>query len=222
MVDDFNLAVERLPLWANWLFTTPWWVPAALAALLTVFLMWLSWPKQAVSPATAQETAERRGIEGGARFADPDAIDEAAFILGLYLSRVTVDGPNTLPDFYIRISFLFFNATGGPVTVHRVDGVIAGILHKGEEKTSLDGLPQPRLEPMSEIQPLEERYVLLEQRLPREAAEAITQTLSELNRVVELDVSALRLISSSPAMPHEVGVPVWQKITLSERQTFSL
>jgi hypothetical protein len=44
VVDDFNQFVERLPAILNWLFSTPWWVPAGLATTLTIFLIWLSWP----------------------------------------------------------------------------------------------------------------------------------------------------------------------------------
>lgn len=45
--DDWRqLMDERLPAWAAWLFSTPWWVPALLAAALTFWLMWLSWPRQ--------------------------------------------------------------------------------------------------------------------------------------------------------------------------------
>jgi hypothetical protein len=43
--DDFNQLIDRLPKWAEWLFSTPWWVPASLATALTLFLIWLSWPR---------------------------------------------------------------------------------------------------------------------------------------------------------------------------------
>lgn len=46
MGDDFNQLLDRLPIWANWLFSTPWWVPSILATALTAFLLWLSWPRK--------------------------------------------------------------------------------------------------------------------------------------------------------------------------------
>lgn len=49
--DDFNQLLERLPKWAEWLFSTPWWVPAGLATSLTFFLIWLSWPREVIAPA---------------------------------------------------------------------------------------------------------------------------------------------------------------------------
>jgi hypothetical protein len=45
VVDDYNQLVERLPRWAEWLFSTPWYVPASCATVLTVFLIWLSLPR---------------------------------------------------------------------------------------------------------------------------------------------------------------------------------
>lgn len=41
-----SLMVEKLPAGAAWLFSTPWWVPASLATLLTIWLMWVSRPRQ--------------------------------------------------------------------------------------------------------------------------------------------------------------------------------
>src|SRR3954452_19639976 len=58
LMHDYDQALQRLPQWAGWLFSTPWWVPAILASVLTCFLIWLSWPRtQAVMPAIAAATA---------------------------------------------------------------------------------------------------------------------------------------------------------------------
>lgn len=44
--DDWRqLMNERLPAWAAWLFSTPWYVPAVLATALTAYLVWASWPR---------------------------------------------------------------------------------------------------------------------------------------------------------------------------------
>lgn len=52
-----QLMAEKLPLWAAWLFSTPWWVPAILATALTAWVMWVSWPRdrREVSPARISE-----------------------------------------------------------------------------------------------------------------------------------------------------------------------
>ena len=41
-----QLMADKLPIWAAWLFSTPWWVPALLATLLTACMIWVSWPRQ--------------------------------------------------------------------------------------------------------------------------------------------------------------------------------
>jgi hypothetical protein len=68
VVDDVNQVIERLPLWAAWLFSTPAWVPALIAALLTIFLIWLALPGRtgeeppARAAATAIQTSSAEGI----------------------------------------------------------------------------------------------------------------------------------------------------------------
>src|SRR5262245_56707762 len=42
--DARQLLNEKLPAWAEWLFSTPSWVPAFCAIALTFWLMWLSRP----------------------------------------------------------------------------------------------------------------------------------------------------------------------------------
>jgi hypothetical protein len=45
VVDDYNQLIDRLPAVLQWLFSTPWQVPAGLAAAITIFLVWASWPR---------------------------------------------------------------------------------------------------------------------------------------------------------------------------------
>lgn len=43
--DDFDqLVYERLPRWADWLFSTPWWAPCILGTALAAVMIWLNWP----------------------------------------------------------------------------------------------------------------------------------------------------------------------------------
>jgi hypothetical protein len=58
--DDWRqLMDERLPQWAGWLFSTPWWVPALLATALTIWLMWASWPRQQNTLSVSADHAPR-------------------------------------------------------------------------------------------------------------------------------------------------------------------
>lgn len=57
LMHDYDQALQRLPKWAEWLFATPWWVPATLASALTLFFLWLSWPRMhlvSLSPGASQ------------------------------------------------------------------------------------------------------------------------------------------------------------------------
>ena len=43
--DDYEVLKQRLPNWVDWLFSTPWWVPSLLMALLTLAVIWFAWPR---------------------------------------------------------------------------------------------------------------------------------------------------------------------------------
>ncbi len=46
-MDDWGqLLDEKLPIIFNWLYSTPAWVPAILAATLTIFMIWANWPRR--------------------------------------------------------------------------------------------------------------------------------------------------------------------------------
>jgi hypothetical protein len=51
-----QLMAEKLPIWAAWLFATPWWVPAVLATALTLWMMWVSRPRKSVAEFAAPIT----------------------------------------------------------------------------------------------------------------------------------------------------------------------
>jgi hypothetical protein len=78
---------EKLPTWADWLFSTPSWVPAVCALVLTLWLIWLSRPHAASQPASlntvggpasppqqAPSAVERIG-SSGTKISTPDLID---------------------------------------------------------------------------------------------------------------------------------------------------
>ena len=55
---------------------------------------------------------------------------------------------------------------------------------------------------------------MLEQRLPRDIADAISQTLSNINEVVELDLSRLNVFCVPTNVDTRVRLPIWDKITV--------
>lgn len=79
--DDYDLLMARLPAIVQWLFSTPWWVPAAPASILTAFMIWLAWPRSAhVTPKTDVDAVEA-DPNGPYYTADPigETLDKAAY-----------------------------------------------------------------------------------------------------------------------------------------------
>lgn len=73
VADDYNQLVERLPAILVWLFSTPWWVPAGLATILTAFLIYLAWPRQLPTPATAQPSStDQHALRDDEQSDDPE------------------------------------------------------------------------------------------------------------------------------------------------------
>lgn len=62
--DDFHQLLERLPVWAEWLIKIQPWLVNSCAIILTIFLIWLSWPEKhsygEVSAATAAASPTSR------------------------------------------------------------------------------------------------------------------------------------------------------------------
>ena len=45
--DDVKVAMTRLDQFFAWLLAVPWWIPWGFVLLSTLWLMWVSWPRQA-------------------------------------------------------------------------------------------------------------------------------------------------------------------------------
>lgn len=68
--EDFETLQARLPNWLEWLFSTPWPVPAVLMIALTAFVIWISWPRPDERPKSLGEA-----IASPAGEAESDDID---------------------------------------------------------------------------------------------------------------------------------------------------
>jgi hypothetical protein len=125
MVDDYQEFLRRLPKWAEWLFSTPGWVPAALASVLALFLIWLSWPRERTEPAVA-----RVGPEPDAH--QPAIADELAAApkrlerplatsarqASSYIKEISVHGGSTAQRLFPRYVLRFAKSgKGGQVLV---------------------------------------------------------------------------------------------------------
>jgi hypothetical protein len=195
----------------TWLFES--WLPLAIVSGLgaVVVLNHLA-PRSdgAATPKPAVSGADQVEFEG--RVSDPSLFDPK----GLYVAKIVVEGPNTLPDLYLRIGFLLFNATGRTISMHPVEGTVAGFHKVNGEPREFEALPPPRLEIAEVIPAFNDRCVMLEQRLPREAANAIVQTLANLNDVIEFHLGGLGLFCSPAGTDEKIRIPVWDKITVKK------
>ncbi|MHC2017322.1 hypothetical protein [Methylobacterium sp. CM6247] len=96
--DDFEQLLERLPQWANWLFSTPWWVPTLFAGILTGFLIWLSWPNN-----SAQTIAAKRPVR------EPESLNAPETKSKSIIGRAFVGGPDGAGDIRLQFANTFSN-----------------------------------------------------------------------------------------------------------------
>ena len=64
--EDFEDITKKLPAAAEWLLSTPWWFPALMATALTVFLIWVSWPRaqqQGAGPASPSAAIDAQNAD---------------------------------------------------------------------------------------------------------------------------------------------------------------
>jgi hypothetical protein len=202
-----------------WLFTTPWWVPAALATMLTFFLIWLSWPpRQAETKSIEPLTAPDGAIEGGdvPRFegivSDPPPFDPKR----LWVGAMGVDTSKLEGELILEIWANCFNGTGHPIFIHRVRGVIAASEKSDGTATQLGDLPPPVLgdnKHYERVEPYHDIHVRFEQRVSMEIANKILEVSEKAN--VSLDLERLEIIVCSHNDPKQTArMPVWDAIRL--------
>lgn len=49
---EIATVLESMPMWLEWLFSTPWWVPSLLLAVFTAFGIWLLVPDKSLDGGT--------------------------------------------------------------------------------------------------------------------------------------------------------------------------
>lgn len=114
-----QLMTEKLPAWAAWLFSTPWWVPAILATGLTVWLIW--WVSRPAAASTSQ-SPERPSKTATHQ---PETTDAALLLVE---NKNFSDTSRLLDGFYYKncnfhnVQFTFnggeYTIDGGSITGH--------------------------------------------------------------------------------------------------------
>ena len=136
---------EKLPAWAAWLFSTPWWVPAILAVALTAWMMWITFPRKSLAGAVtgdaglieahaklAHETrmadkAKRVLPERGATFFPPTVTqsDPPPFKAeNVYVGQVFVEIDRAAIDNVVFFLFRCFNGSGNGINIKNPTGRI--------------------------------------------------------------------------------------------------
>lgn len=228
--DDLDqLMYERLPRWADWLFSTPWWVPAILAFALTTFLIWLSWPRHtlAMPPSMAPVQTNEPGLPPASEAPANNVVNTNTVVSdalsldpkGLYVGLMTVAVGNMKDSGTIEIAARCFNASGSTISIRRIEGNIAVSEKSGaSSQQAIGNLPQPWIvegqgkPKTSDIQNNSEFLLLLEQRVTPEIAAKIDTISDDHN--LSLDLDGLNVLVSKPGERECYRIPLWNGIRL--------
>lgn len=90
----------KLPIWAQWFLTTPWWVPSILATVLVGFVVWLNWPDAAAatSSGSSKNTVELINIRALA--AESQSYELPPNPSSFLSDAIVVDGDGSKPPSY--------------------------------------------------------------------------------------------------------------------------
>lgn len=193
---------EKLPAWEAWLFSTPWWVPAILATVLTLWLMWVSWPRSAHTPRIEELP---RKISGS------DSVVTRPFDR-YYPARVHADTRRLVEDRFIEIAIVGLNATAGAITFMSASGnaELAG----NSWSCDLD-VPNLRKDKMGDrTMPGAEFMIIFEQRIP---AKVIDRMIAEMasESGVKMILTKLNIKTVSTIDNEEFRFPLMDKLILS-------
>lgn len=101
VLDDYNQMVDRLPGILHWLYGTPWYVPAILASLLTVALLWAAVQGYGANRPAAQLIRKKKASAGKRQILEE--------VRGKYFSkeRVLVDGKHFIGCRFAQVTFVY-------------------------------------------------------------------------------------------------------------------
>ena len=218
--DAKQLMTEKLPAWANWLFSTPCWVPALCALILTGWLIWLSRGQnttgsEKVSSYAPVVEAAPQSVLSADRLSRPKEVDELVthFPKGLYVGTMNVDASRLGSDFYLEISIQGINATGGSISIGEVKGAIVARELTDDQSAAQIDLPQAAImhDRMSthNIDNINQFFVVLYQRIPRTDAERFS-TFLDNDGQINLYFGSLYITVRSVDDPLQfTRLPIW-------------
>lgn len=221
--DDWGqLMDERLPAVLQWLFSTPWWVPAALATLLTGWLIWASWPRRdepTISAAQEQAPAEHDESPTDANQEDkPNEYAGHPFKSdGLYVGTMRVS-LGMLDQRQVEISMTCFNGTGHAIIVRKVSGNIRVVATKDKKQLEEQELPaalvSDRFDMTKPIGSYAEFTISLEQPVTKKIADILAEL--DGSHSASFYLENLNVMVSPVLFPEKLfRLPQWDGVRLS-------
>lgn len=133
---------------------------------------------------------------------------------GIYVGRIHIDANRLMSDYLLEFAVIAHNATGSPLKVAGVSGVIAYGPTTATPDAALVRLPAPALreDGPPEIAPKAEFMVIVSQHVPGALAAEMERDLAAGSRVMfvleGLDVSLVGHTSAKP-----MSVPLWSRVS---------
>lgn len=205
---------EKLPAWESWLFSTPWWVPALLATVITGWMMWISWPQSTFEPELRRNSIP----EDEGRKQHPELILASEVVTsgekGIYIGRMFAETDKLTDDLVMYFVCLGFNASGYAFKFERIEGCVSFVSKLVEGANDKIDLPTPRFAtergPVGKIEHLAEFMYIFEQRVPKSLVSAIIDSATGKHAEFYFDKLTVTVAADSTKM----RLPLWRAITI--------
>ena len=213
--DDWKqLMSEKLPSWAAWLFSTPWWVPALLALTLTIWMIWISWPRQGphVPPDADVKHDTPKAIKKHELLPAPDVTTFGE--KGIYIGRIFVETDKLKDDLVMLFVTVGFNASGYAFKIESVEGCVSFVSKLVDGSTEKTDLPTPRFAaergPAGKIPNLTEFMYIFEQGVPKALASEIIESATKKHAEFHFDKLKVTVAADSTRLT----IPLWEAVTI--------
>jgi len=201
----------------DWLFTTPWYVPAALAVIITSFLIYTLRESQPVLAPSDQILASPQPIEIAP---DTDLQDANSTKLQdrIYVARMFVDVHPLDADHYVSIGAACLNLYDRTLTLRQTSGVISLAYRSSEPGSSYETVSLMAPQVLGDFSeptalPKSKFSISLNQIIPGAHVTRLSETL-HAGGIVEFNFSDLQLelVSSSG---EEYYFKLWHGVHIS-------
>lgn len=205
--NDAAVARGLLEQFLVWLMSLPWWLPWGFAFASTMWLIWVSWPRQrAVAAGSPEESVNKKAADESQRPTstpeqdDSGAVAEEADVIPfadrLYVGQHYAFKEKLEAEHIFGLTFLCFNGNEGGIVIAGINGTI--VFRSGDSPRTLDEriLSAPAfptsIEAGVERPGLSEFIIAVEQRVESDLAKTMTETIESVEHAY-LDLSGLNI-----------------------------